>query len=101
MFNKQLKRNIKELDVRIGKLYEELNKAESEDERKQIMEQVKELANLRSKLSTVKTREALAPILVPALVGITTMFMVIRHEETNIITSKALGIAQKFIKGGQ
>jgi hypothetical protein len=99
MFNKQLKRNVKELDVRICKLYEGLDKATTDEERKQLLEQAKELADLRNKLSEVKTRESLLPVLIPGAVGLAAMFMVIRHEETNIITSKAMSIATKFIRG--
>lgn len=103
MFNKQLKRNVKELDVRISKLYEKLDTATSGEERKQLIEQAKELADLRDKLSEIKTRESalqsVLPVVVPGIVGLTAMFMVIRHEETNIITTKALGIASKFIRG--
>ena len=103
MFNKQLKRNVNELDVRISNLYVKLDTATTDEERKQILEQAKELADLRNKLSEVKTRESalqsVLPAIVPGIVGLTAMFMVIRHEETNIITTKALGIASKFIRG--
>jgi DNA repair exonuclease SbcCD ATPase subunit len=99
MFNKQLKRNIKELDVRICKLYEELDKATNDDEKNQILNRAKELADLRNKLSETKTRESLVPALIPGVVGLAAMFMVIRHEETNIITTKAMSIATKFIRG--
>lgn len=99
MFNKQLKQNIEALDVRISKLYEDLNKATSNDERKSIMDQAKELADHRNKLSEVKTRESLVPVVVPGIVGLAAMFMVIRHEETNIITTKALGIATRMFRG--
>lgn len=99
MFNRQLKRNVNELDVRISKLYGELNEAKTDEEREIILDRAKELADLRNKLSEAKTRESLAPIVIPGLIGLTAMFMVIRHEETNIITTKALGIATKFIRG--
>lgn len=99
MFNKQLKQNIQALDVRISKLYEELDKATIDGDRKLILDQAKELADLRNKLSEAKTRESLLPIVVPGIVGLTAMFMVIRHEETNVITTKALGLATKFIRG--
>lgn len=99
MFNKQLKRNVEALDVRISNLYEKLDKATTDTERKLIVDQAKELADLRDKLSEVKTRESLMPILIPGVIGLTAMFMVIRHEETNIITTKALGIATKMFRG--
>jgi hypothetical protein len=99
MFNKRLKRNVQDLDVRISKLYEKLDKATTDEERKSILDQAKELADLRNKLSEVKTRESLMPIVIPGIVGLTAMFMVIRHEETNIITTKALGIATKMFRG--
>jgi hypothetical protein len=99
MFNMQLKRNVKELDVKISKLYERFDKAQTDEERKQILEQAKELADLRNKLSEGKTRESLLPVLVPAAVGLLSMVMVIKHEQTGIITTKALGLANKFIRG--
>lgn len=99
MFNKQLRKNIEELDIRISNLYEEIGKAENNDDRKRLVDQAKDLADLRNKLSEVKTRESIVPLVIPAVAGLAAIFMVIRHEETNIITSKALGFAQKMFRG--
>ncbi len=99
MFNKQLKRNVSELDVRISKIYESIDKAESDDARKKLLDQAKELADLRNKLSEVKTRESLVPIVVPGVVGLSAILLVLKYEETSIITSKAWGMATKMFRG--
>lgn len=99
MLNKQLKRNVNELDVRVSKLYQELDKAEDDTERKRIVEQIKDLADLRNKLSEVKTRESLVPIVVPGVIGIGAMLLVLNYEKTGIVTSKAFAMATKMFRG--
>lgn len=99
MFNKQLKRNIQAVDVKIGKLYEDLNKATSDDEKETILSMIHELADLRNKLSETKARESVASVVIPGAIGLAAIFMVIRHEETNVISTKALGLATKLFRG--
>lgn len=99
MFNRQLKRNLKELDVMIGKQYAKLNVAKTNDERNAILEEAKKLGEQRDKLSESKTRGSLAPVLITSLIGAGVTFMAIRHEDTNVITGKAIGFAQKMFRG--
>jgi hypothetical protein len=100
MFNRQLRKNVKDLDVRIGRLYAEISKDTiTDDERKKLLDQAKELTCHRNELSEVKARESLTPAVLPAVAGLVAIFMVIRHEETNVITTKALGFATKMFRG--
>lgn len=99
MFNKKLKKNINELDVRIGNLYGELNKASTNDERNAILDQAKSLADLRDKLSEAKTRESVIPIVVPAVTGISALLLVLYYEKTGIITSKGMTFVTKMFRG--
>jgi hypothetical protein len=99
VLNKQLKRNVNALDVRISKLYEELDKATTNGEREVLLDRAKELADLRNKLSEVKTRESLTPIVVPGVIGLSAILLVLNYEKTGIVTSKAFGIATKMFRG--
>lgn len=155
MFNKQLRRNIKQLDVQIGELTEELNglkkdtkydikmrtledlvelrgklmKNKKEDEASDVVieldrqiedltmiisklhsdvdysekvAKLDELTKIRGQLAEVKSKESNAPVVISVisvLGGITTTVMVLKHEKTDIITSKAWNIASGLFRG--
>lgn len=154
MFNKQLKRNIKDLDLQIGKLSKELellkkdNKYESTIDKlkslteiraslakslkekessdallemdKQIEELTKILMNLRrdeeysDKLKTledltkvrVQLKESqingsVKPIVVSGLLSLASIAIVLKYEETDVVVSKAYGIATSMFKGSK
>lgn len=99
MFNKQLKRNIADLDKMVCKLYEDLNNTVDTDEKEKIRQEIKETIDFRDKLSEVKTREALAPIVIPGVVGISSILLVLHYEKKDIITSKAMSFVTKMVRG--
>lgn len=101
MFNRRLKKNINEIDVKISKLNEELNSIEgmSEEDLKLIEGRAELLINLRNKLSEVKTRESIAPIVIPGVVGLSAILLVLNYEKREIITTKAFSIATKMFRG--
>lgn len=151
MFNKQLRKNIKALDVQIGVLSTELAGLKKdtkydvkvrtlgdlvefrsklvknkEDEKsdvvieldKQIEELTKmishlasdevytakmnkldELTKIRTMLSEAKVKESNAPAVISGVIGLSAILLVLKHEEANIITSKAFSIATKMFRG--
>jgi hypothetical protein len=151
MFNKQLKVNIKDLDVQIGKLSKEVeelkkdNKYEAtmdklksltelrvnlakslkEDETsdavlemdKQIEELTKliqnlgrdeeysdklakleELTKVRCQLAESKENGSVKPIVVSGLLSVASLVIVLKYEEKDVITSKALDITRNMFK---
>jgi predicted RNase H-like nuclease (RuvC/YqgF family) len=151
MFNKQLRKNIKALDVQIGELSTELaglkkdtkydvkvrtlgdlvdfrtklvqNKGDEKSEvvaelDKQIeeltkmishlasdevytakMNKLEELTKVRSLLSEAKVKESNAPAIITGVIGLSAIALVLKHEEANVITSKAFSIATSMFRG--
>ncbi len=151
MFNRQLKHNIKALDLEIGKLSKEveglkkdtkyeakmrtlidltelrckLAKDQGEGTKSDVVaeldKQIEELAMLvaklefdevysaklkkledltkiRAELSECKVNESNAPAIISGVIGISAVLLVLKHEQTEIITSKAFGMLPKLFK---
>lgn len=154
MFNNQLKRNIKDLDVQISKLTKEIEELErdssydvtmekltsltelrvqlakslKEDEKsdavmemdKQIEELTKIVANLRKddtysdklakleeltktrcQLEESKVKDSVKPIVTSGLLSIASVVVILKYEKTEVITSKAFGIATSMFRGNK
>lgn len=100
MFNKQLKANIKKIDVKIGELMEDLTQAEKPDDQEMILVRIDELTKVREKLSNNKVSESYSKELISGAIGLTSMVLVLRFEKADIITSKAFDVAKSMIKRG-
>lgn len=154
MFNKQIRRNIKDLDVQIGKLTKEIeemtndNKYEvtmdklkdltelrgllakglKEDETsdslleldKQIeelakaiqmlrrdesysdkMKKLEELTKIRCQLEESKVKNSVKPVVTSGLLSIASIAIILKYEETDVITSKAMSIATSMFRGNK
>lgn len=157
MFKKQLNVNIKDLDVRIGKLNEELEELERDNKYEATMDKLKSLIELRASLTksfkenelgnvddsvlemdkqieeltkkigylgsntkyTEKLTEleeltkvrcqlaesrvngSLKPAIVTGLFGIASIAMVLKYEESEVITSKAFNVATSMFRGSK
>lgn len=99
MFNKQLKKNIKDLDAQIQSLIEELFAAEDVEEHGEILKRIDELTEVRNKLSHDKVNESHAGAIISGALGIASMAMVLKFEKADIITSKAFGMATSMFRG--
>lgn len=151
MFNRQLRKNIKALDVQIGELSTELAGLKKdtkydqkvrtlgdlvefrsklvknkEDEKSDVvieldrqieeltkmishlasdevytakMNKLDELTKIRSQLSEAKVNESNTPAVITGVIGLSAILLVLKHEEANIITSKAFSIATKMFRG--
>lgn len=100
MFNKQLKANIKKIDVKIGELMEELIVAENPDDQELILVRIDELTKVRNKLSSDKVSESYSKELISGAIGLTSMVLVLRYEKADIITSKAFDMVKSMYKRG-
>ena len=100
MFNKQLKANLKAIDVKIGKLMEELSETEKQDEQEMILVKIDDLTKIREKLSNSKVSESYSKELISGALGIASMVLVLRYEKVDIVTSKAFGLVPNMFKRG-
>lgn len=99
MFNRQLKANIKKLDESIGKLMDELSVAVDQEERETIMMNIDDLTKVRAQLSENKVKESYSKEVVSGIFGISAILIILKYEEKDIITSKAVNIATKLFRG--
>lgn len=106
MFNKQLKTNIKQLDLQIGKLSKELSEMEDTGsyEAKAKMEMLKDLTKLRCELADSKVKDKsrafeLVPLLASGAIHLTSVLMVLKHEKTDVITSKVWNTVASPFRG--
>lgn len=103
MFKKQITVNIKELDLKIAKLNEELEEIEDDDDKyDSTMDKMKRLTELRCKLFESKNTNSVKPLVVTGLFGIASTLVVLYYEDKEvIITSKAFNIATSMFRGGK
>lgn len=99
MFNKQLTKNIKALDEEINKLIIEMTESEDQDTKDRLETRIDELTDIRTKLSKDKVSESHAREIISGLVGIGGIILVLKHEKTEVITSKAFSMATKMFRG--
>ena len=97
--NKQLKKNIKALDLEIEKLHAQLADADDNAEYGDIIERIEQLTDLRCKLSESKVLSSHSKEIISGLIGIAGMVLVLKHEQTEVITTKAFSMATKMFRG--
>lgn len=101
MFRRQLTANIKSLDLKIGKLNEELEGIDDNDEYEITIGKIESLTALRCKLSESKNVNSVKPLVVSGLFGIASVVIVLKYEETEVITSKAFNMATSMFRGSK
>lgn len=101
MLRKQITVNIKELDLKIGKLSEELEGVEDEGKIMSIMQQLDKLTELRCKLSESKENNSIKPVVVSSLFGVASLLIVLKYEEKDVITSKAFNMLPSIFRGSK
>lgn len=99
MFNKQLKSNIKEIDVEINKLIVEMKDIEDEDERNAIETRIDKLSIIRQKMSEDLVNESYSKEILAGAVSLGAIVLVLKHEKSEIITTKAFSMATKLFRG--
>lgn len=101
MFKKQLTVNIEDLDLKISKLNEELETEENTQKYDLIIKKLEALTTLRCKLSESKVNGSVKPIVVSSLLGIASLVIVLKYEEKDVITSKAISMLPGMFRGGK
>ena len=103
MLKKQVTINIEDLDLKISKLSEELELLEEDETDKydRIMTKMDKLTELRCKLAESKVNGSLKPVVVSSLLGIASLVIVLRYEEKDVITSKAISMLPGMFRGSK
>lgn len=87
-----------ELDKQIEELAMMIAKIEVDEVYDRKLKKLEDLTKIRGELSECKVNESNAPAVITGVLGMTTVLMVLKHEKTDIITSKAFNIATKWFK---
>lgn len=101
MFKKQITVNIQELDSQIGKLTQELAVEVNDEKFELTTQKLKDLIELRTELYESKVKNSVKPLVVSGLFGLTSVVIVLKYEEANVITSKAWSTAIGMFRGGR
>lgn len=95
---KTIRHNVKDLDNKIGELLELYESTEDDVKRAELMDEIKDLTDIRSKLNTSKVEDSNSSLWVSGALSIATVVLIMKYEETDIITSKAFNIATRIFK---
>lgn len=101
MFKKQLNRNIDILDGEINTHLEAMTLLTDETERELAMSKLEQLTDLRTKLEDNRTKGSIKPLVVSGAFGLASVALVLKYEETGVITSKAFNMATSMIRGSK
>lgn len=102
MFKRQISVNIKDLDLKIGKLTKELDLMGEDDEKYEVtMMKIDSLTDLRCKLHESRVEGSIKPIVLSGLLGVIPLILVLKYEEKEVITSKAFNMLPSMFKGSK
>lgn len=87
-----------ELDRQIEELAMIIAKTEVDEVYTAKLKKLEDLSKIRAELSECKVKESNAPAVISGVVGISAVLLVLNYEKTDIVTSKAFGIATKLFK---
>lgn len=87
------------LDKEINELTAVLSKMQIDLDFDSKMKKLDELTRVRTQLSEAKTNESHTSAIITGAVGLAAILLVLKYEETDIITSKAFSIATKMFRG--
>lgn len=90
--------NLKELDNQIGELLTDYEGCKEESRRSALMNEIKELTDIREKLKASRETGSNSHLWVSGTISIATILLVMKYEETNVITSKAYNIATRIFR---
>jgi len=97
--DKVLSDAVVELDKQIEELAKIIATVQIDEEYEAKVRKLEDLTKVRSQLSEVRSKESNAAAVISGVVGISSVIMVLKHEKTDIITSKAFSIATKLFRG--
>lgn len=95
---KTIRHNVKDLDNKIGELLEIYESTEDEVERAELMDEIERLTDIRVKLKASKEEGSNSGLWVSGALSIATVVLIMKYEETDIITTKAFNIATRIFR---
>lgn len=87
------------LDVQIEELIKVIGLLEKDEYYTTKMQKLNDLTKLRTELAESKIKGSHVPIVISGVLGLTSVIAVLKHEKTDVITSKAFGMAQNLFRG--
>lgn len=88
-----------ELDKQIEELAKAMINLEKDEAYASKIKQLEDLTNVRTQLAECKVKESHAKEIISGILGVSAMMLVLNYEKTDIVTSKAFGIASKLFRG--
>lgn len=99
MTNKQIKANIKELDKQIGELALHIKEETTDVKIDKYLKRMEQLIELRAKLAESLETGSIKRELISGAISVGAICLILKYEEANVITTKALGLATKLFRG--
>lgn len=90
---------IVELDRQIGELTKMIGFLESDEVYTAKVQKLEDLTKIRCQLSETKVKESNVPAVVGLVGGLSAIGLVLYYEKTDIVVSKAFGMATKMFRG--
>ncbi len=104
---KSLKDNAKnldsmiEMDKQIEELTAKLDLIERNDKYSEKLSKLEALTKVRCQLAESKVNGSIKPVVISGLFGLTSVLIVLKYEETEVITSKAFNMATSMFRGNR
>jgi len=90
-----------EMDKQIEELTKKLQHLGRDEEYSDKLKTLEELTKIRCQLVESKEKGSVKPIVVSGLLSIASVALILKYEETEVITSKAFGMATSMFRGGK
>ena len=90
---------IVELDKQIEELIKIMTVLEKDEYYTTKMQKLNDLTKLRNELAESKIKGSYMPLVITGVLGATQLLMVLKHEKTDVITSKAFGWVPNLFRG--
>ena len=102
MINRKRAEHIKAIDVRIEALLEDLSNYDIySDEYESITDRLEQLVKVRNELKPVRSGDKVKVIdlttIVNGAVSVLSLMMILEYEKTEVVTTKALSVATKWL----
>lgn len=94
----KLQENIDALDIEIGVLTKELVDSKGDDY-EEISSKIERMTEIRASLANDKVTGSYSKEIISGAVAIAGLVLVLKHEKTDIITTKAFSMATKLFRG--
>ena len=102
MINRKRAEHIKAIDVRIEALLEDLSNYDIySDEYESMADRLEQLVKVRNELKPVRASDKVKVIdlttIVNGAVSVLSLMMILEYEKTEVVTTKALSVATKWL----